>query len=73
MEAIPTSPYLTSVEAQEFLRYRTLGGFMKAVHRLRIPHLRRDKRRLYLKTDLIRVWRRPLGSKPRTTRHDQTL
>lgn len=68
-----SSPYLTSAEAQEFLRYRTLGGFMKAVHRLRIPHLIRGKARLYLKTDLIRVWDRPLGYRPRKGAQEPTV
>ena len=70
MEA--TSPYLTSAEAQEFLRYQTLGGFMKAVHRLRIPHLVRGKRRLYLKTDLIRVWSRPIRYRSSPNQQDKT-
>lgn len=61
MEPIGESPYLTSREAQRFLRYETLAGFMKAVHRWQIPHLQRGKRRLFLKTDLVRVWTRPVG------------
>ena len=67
------SPYLTSVEAQAYLRYRTLGGFMKAVHRLRIPHLIRGKSRLYLKTDLVRVWNRPVGYRPRKSEQEPTV
>jgi hypothetical protein len=59
------SPFLTSVEAKEFLRYRSLSGFMRAVHRMRIPHIMRGRRRLYLKTDLVRVWRHPRGKLPR--------
>jgi hypothetical protein len=67
MEPERESPYLTTVEAQRFLRYESLSGFMRAVHRWRIPHLQRGKRRLFLKTDLVRVWTRPVGYRPRGT------
>jgi hypothetical protein len=67
------SPYLTTVEAQEFLRYRSLSGFRKAVRRLRIPYLRRGKIQLFLKTDLIRVWKAPVGYRPRKSGQDATL
>jgi hypothetical protein len=72
MDPISESPYLTSAEAQRFLRYETLAGFMKAVHRWRIPHLQRGKRRLFLKTDLVRVWSRPVGYRPRGTAKNLT-
>ena len=64
------SPYLKTAEAAEFLRYRSISGFMRAVHRLRIPHIVRGKSRLFLKTDLIRVWSRPIGYRPRGERHE---
>jgi hypothetical protein len=67
MESGDESPYLTTAEAQRFLRYESLSGFMRAVHRWRIPHLQRGKRRLFLKTDLVRVWMRPVGYRPRGT------
>lgn len=53
------SPYLTIQEAADYLRYRTVGGFMQAVRRLRIPHIIRGRERLFLRTDLERVWSRP--------------
>ncbi len=54
------SPYLTSEEAAEFLRYETPAGFLKAVRQRGIPMLIRGRRRLFLKDDLIHGWARPL-------------
>jgi hypothetical protein len=54
------SPYLTIREATAYLRYKTASGFMQAVHRLRIPHILRGRERLFLRTDLERVWARPV-------------
>jgi hypothetical protein len=67
------SPYLTTAEAQQYLRYRSLSGFMRAVHRLRIPHLVRGKSRLFLKSDLTRVWKEPIGYRPRKSAQDETV
>jgi hypothetical protein len=53
------SPYLTVAEAAEFLRYKSIRGFEHAVRRVAIPYLRRGKQRLFLKTDLVRVWEKP--------------
>jgi hypothetical protein len=53
------SPYLTIGEAAAYLRYKTNDGFMQAVRRLRIPHLWRGRQRLFLRTDLERVWTHP--------------
>ena len=65
------SPYLTTKEAAEFLRY-SVSGFRKAVERYRIPHICRGHQKLFTKADLIRVWtgdrpRRPaqVGPKPK--------
>jgi hypothetical protein len=61
------SPYLTLHEAAAYLRYQTVAGFRQAVRRLRIPHLVRGRERLFLPSDLQRVWTRPQRSrKPRT-------
>lgn len=53
------SPYLTIREAADYLRYKTTDGFMTAVRRLHIPHILRGRERLFLRTDLERVWSRP--------------
>lgn len=55
-----TSPYLTSEEAADFLRYDTVAGFLKAVKRRHIPMLIRGQRRLFLQADLVRAWSRPV-------------
>lgn len=57
------SPYLTLHEAADYLRYQTVAGFRQAVRRLRIPHLVRGRERLFLKSDLERVWSRPTRSR----------
>jgi len=58
------SPYLTLAEAAEYLRYQTVSGFMHAVRSRNIPHIRRGRQRLFLRTDLERVWSRPNRKRP---------
>lgn len=59
------SPYLTIHEAAAYLRYKTVGGFMQAVRRVRIPHIIRGRERLFLRTDLERVWSHPVRDRKR--------
>ena len=54
------SPYLTIAEAAAYLRYKTNDGFMQAVRKYHIPHILRGRQRLFLRTDLERVWSRPV-------------
>jgi len=53
------SPYLNTREAAEFLRYGSVGGFLKAVKRYDIPHIARGHNKLFLKADLVNVWTSP--------------
>jgi len=53
------SPYLNTKEAAEFLRYKSVSGFKKAVRRYDIPRIERGREKLFLKADLISVWTLP--------------
>lgn len=55
-----TSPYLTSQEAADFLRYKTVNGFLQAVRKRAIPNLIRGKALLFLQDDLVKSWARPV-------------
>jgi len=60
------SPYLTLREAAAYLRYKTTDGFMSAVRLRRIPHILRGRERLFLRTDLERVWVHPTRSRKKS-------
>lgn len=68
------SPYMTRAEATAYLRYTTEKAFMRCVVRLRTPHVIRGRQRLFLKSDLDQMWKKPiarvedaLGRQKRTT------
>lgn len=67
------SPYLTIREAADYLRYKTTDGFMTAVRRLHIPHILRGRERLFLRTDLERVWAHPTRVRKRPAEIEELL
>lgn len=54
------SPYMTSQEAADFLRYGSVHGFLRAVRARAIPSLLRGRARLFLEDDLKTGWRKPV-------------
>jgi hypothetical protein len=67
-EVIVNSPFLTSVEAADYLRYKTVAGFHKAVIRYNIPCIRRGREKLFKQADLVKCWNSPLRPTPSRTK-----
>jgi excisionase family DNA binding protein len=51
-QAQTDSPYLTAVEAAEYLRYSSATWFRRSVKKYGIPCLRRGRRMFFTKADL---------------------